>query len=1320
MRPIKPTDILFSSTSYSSVSNPLNRALRAANAADRIKRNPQNLYVDPIKVHNVLEKLSKKNKLAQNSIFVPSKDTNMLVPEIVDPPVIESAAFKAYIILSENNIFLQSELDRSNRGRRRNLLQGNLNQNDIPATDQQLNSLAESGFLEDLNDQEESTNENHNPNVPTSTEDSSEIEDDYNEFPPAMIRGLLLFRVLKPNTKIKSISLNFKGDTRTNWPEGIPPKKTEFMEIENILNYNWKLFDVHDHSINNYYNGGANHINTLPENFMLDMDNLDLNDPNSSFNSNANSSSISPSNFFSTLTSVTSGSGSKKKSKFSIVKFGSKNSNNNSNLLSPSISLSQNNLENSIASSDHENIYVDSLGNYVFQPGDYVYTFEKEIPNNVPETTSFTFGFVNYWLNLEIARQAKFKGTLRAKSKVNLIRNNTLQSIEDNYEPIVINKTWENRLDYSILIASSQIVLNSFVPINIKLTPLDKNLKVYKIKIFLIEILEYWCKNRKVHRLEPQRKFLLLEHKPQRGTNLLRDDISDVNDVINDVSHKVHGSDRANHSSNNLNFLHLNTNNSGDNGSDNENHVDLEANRRKSISRRSHGNNNQNLKNVFEDDEDEYISSKDFSYQLFVPEKFTKFSSKLHLTVKHKNIQSHHWIKIAVRLSKVIDDFDVADDTTLENIESNNTNNSNGNNNLSSTHGHAHNGAASLISNALPKRKTSDNGGQTNSSNLNKPKRKHYEISIDSPITLVHPLCTQANTLLPVYEGIGDFNPYTFARTKSSGEVELITDNNPLFPPEILTDNAVPEYQTTNSTHKSHLGSMVGVSGSYARTSIGLMTSPINGIMLHNVLDLNGDMQSINSNSSNANINNISEFPALENTRRSSSIDGGMEQFNHIDNEFEAEITPDMFRANLYTPRSIQLDLTTIQAQPRNSHLNPADITDDGKKQLSPNFRALSPSLKGLKGLPGTYTSTSADLINDDSHHPRVSNKGIHILEKPSIIPPLYDEAKNNLGDSCLPNTKLNHLLNLPNLLTLPPPPPYEILLNASADTASDDSKNLLNDREILHEQIYRKPAVDSVTISASSHMEAKDQNTNNPDNERDIADAFSFQSDNPDLPMSVVRATSPKLFSATELLSDTSKLSSKEFSISKHNQGINSPILPTGKIPNISVDGGMVQNSNHFANADIFTQSSMVKKVDNEGEINQPILSPKDTEDFHSFSSSNNSDDEKNRDIDRDASTSDNDNELFSRDAIVPGISREDDRLPLLLEKSLTNEANECLQKLKLTSKNDSMHQLVGNSNGKCDNLKINFWSPINSPSRYNHNSDSSEDIDISDLSPI
>lgn len=44
-------------------------------------------------------------------------------------------------------------------------------------------------------------------------------QNDHSDRTPAMLRGSLVLRIAKP-TKIKTISLTFRGKARTEWPEG--------------------------------------------------------------------------------------------------------------------------------------------------------------------------------------------------------------------------------------------------------------------------------------------------------------------------------------------------------------------------------------------------------------------------------------------------------------------------------------------------------------------------------------------------------------------------------------------------------------------------------------------------------------------------------------------------------------------------------------------------------------------------------------------------------------------------------------------------------------------------------------------------------------------------------------------------------------------------------------------------------------------------------------------------------------------------------------------------------------------------------------------
>lgn len=52
-------------------------------------------------------------------------------------------------------------------------------------------------------------------------------QNDHSDQPPAMLRGSLVLRIAKP-TKIKTISLTFRGRARTEWPEGNYNPKLEW------------------------------------------------------------------------------------------------------------------------------------------------------------------------------------------------------------------------------------------------------------------------------------------------------------------------------------------------------------------------------------------------------------------------------------------------------------------------------------------------------------------------------------------------------------------------------------------------------------------------------------------------------------------------------------------------------------------------------------------------------------------------------------------------------------------------------------------------------------------------------------------------------------------------------------------------------------------------------------------------------------------------------------------------------------------------------------------------------------------------------------
>ncbi|ONH70115.1 Arrestin-related trafficking adapter 3 [Cyberlindnera fabianii] len=401
--------------------------------------------------------------------------------------------------------------------------------------------------------------------------------------PPTLLRGALVVRVLKPS-KIKNIQLTFTGTARTEWPEGIPPKRSEYFEENVLINHTWPFYTASTGTTS-----GADLVKSPSAALQPVLSNGSVN------THHADMSSLS----LDTLMSVRSPS-----SPLALLKRVASPSPERTRRRSASV-LSQESVGNT--------------GDYYFQPGDYVYNFEHPIPASFPETIDATFGSVNYHLEVLIERYGAFKSNITTKLPITIIRAQSDDSVEDS-EPIAISRDWEDQLHYDIIIASKAVVLNAYIPVAFKLVPLDK-IKLHRIRIYMTESMEYYCRNKKVHRMQPTKKYMLLEHKAPPPPDLPPD-------------------------------------------------ADAKAKK---------------MGNLLTSDGYD-LTAKEFEFQVYVPQKLNSMQ-KLHPNTSYQNVKVHHWVKICLRLSRMI------------------------------------------------------NG-----------KPKHYEISIDSPIHILHQLCSHANTLLPAYD----------------------------------------------------------------------------------------------------------------------------------------------------------------------------------------------------------------------------------------------------------------------------------------------------------------------------------------------------------------------------------------------------------------------------------------------------------------------------------------------------------------------------------------------------------------------------------------
>lgn len=299
----------------------------------------------------------------------------------------------------------------------------------------------------------------------------------------ALLRGKLQLNVSK-NVKIKSVTLKLSGKARTEWPEGIPPAKTDSFEESSlrtqVLTFFHALHDDWESPYGNqcvyaYKDGSPNlsPTNSGPPNL-------------ASFFGGSNPSVVNLSSSSSSRTSA------KELKRLSLQS-------------NQSRSFSKDNAPPVVPRPSAQV----AKGFKVFYPGTYEYSFELPIDHHQLETTKLPFGSVKWELETTVERAGAFKPNLHGTKEVTIVRVPDQMSLETT-EPIVIGRQWEDQLHYEIMISGKSFPIGSKIPIAFKLTPLAK-VQVHKLKVFVTESIEYWTNDRRVTRKDQGRKLLLLE-----------------------------------------------------------------------------------------------------------------------------------------------------------------------------------------------------------------------------------------------------------------------------------------------------------------------------------------------------------------------------------------------------------------------------------------------------------------------------------------------------------------------------------------------------------------------------------------------------------------------------------------------------------------------------------------------------------------------------------------------------------------------------------------------------------------------------------------
>lgn len=340
------------------------------------------------------------------------------------------------------------------------------------------------------------------------------------ETAPAMLRGTLVVNVSKP-TKLKSVSLAFKGQARTEWPEGIPPKRVDTLESD----------DVHCH-VWNFYNAAfpTGDLSSGADLVRLEREHRRL---RSESRGRTDSHQMDPHGRRRSIAELTEhelrGERHSRRDSVDSVRIRSESTHDASSTASSlkfltskfrrsaspaGINLSPN---RSFSKNDTNSATEDVKKGYrIFEPGEYMYNFELAIPQSVPETIHASYGSVHYFLEATAERSGTFRSNLVGRREIPIIRAAGPSNLESS-EPISISKDWEDQLHYEIAVGGKSFSIGSSIPVSMRLVPLSKSIKCHRVRVYVTETVEYYCRNKKVHRVEPTRKFLIYERQAERN-----------------------------------------------------------------------------------------------------------------------------------------------------------------------------------------------------------------------------------------------------------------------------------------------------------------------------------------------------------------------------------------------------------------------------------------------------------------------------------------------------------------------------------------------------------------------------------------------------------------------------------------------------------------------------------------------------------------------------------------------------------------------------------------------------------------------------------
>src|SRR5581483_6619921 len=126
--------------------------------------------------------------------------------------------------------------------------------------------------------------------------------------------------------------------------------------------------------------------------------------------------------------------------------------------------------------------------------GTHTYPFELYLPGNLPETTNTELGTVQYFLKAK-AYRSRLSPKIRLSQQVEILR--TLPE-HINSQGIGFSREFNDLLSYEINIPKKAYPLGQQIPIDMKISPYIKKLKVTGVSVQVMEKTTYTSREQKV------------------------------------------------------------------------------------------------------------------------------------------------------------------------------------------------------------------------------------------------------------------------------------------------------------------------------------------------------------------------------------------------------------------------------------------------------------------------------------------------------------------------------------------------------------------------------------------------------------------------------------------------------------------------------------------------------------------------------------------------------------------------------------------------------------------------------------------------------